>query len=292
MASTLTAGKAACGFFLPSFDRYTDRERQLARYICLTDLLVSPLVGLVYLGLAGLNGTALLPTPPGPVVGCGWLAAVVAWLVLYQHSLVVPFPTEDTPEMFTVMRYTGRWVFLTRQTLCIQAVHAAMSMAALQPRSPDWLAAGTHAMAVPVAGLAMFVTCQYYLLVVPHPATKEGADKWHRQGVPWTLLMHWIHSPCLLLAVLDLLAIKHRATLDALSPSFGRLLGCYACYVLCYLTMLHGNYALVREWPYGVLRDLKGDPVKWCQFALKQFLVLAVFVCMAQAVAWFGPAVW
>lgn len=187
----------------------------------------------------------------------------------------------------------GFRIFLTRQTLAVQAIHAAFTAyTVLQPENVPGLLRKTHAMAVPVNGMGIFVMVQYYLLVATHPDFKAQSRLWSARGVPFKALMHWMHTPCGLLAFVDLTIVKQRTMLLEQTPAFGTLMVYYFGFVLYYVTLIHVNHALTGQWPYGMLKKLGLDPLKWIKFTVTQFMALAVFASIALATVMNAPTVW
>lgn len=287
-------------FLQQTYTSYSPNERKLAEYLKLTDAVMIPAFILFYLSVAfwlahdeahdDAHGGPLDFLPPGYVSVLVVVFTLVTWLVLYQHAAVAPFPTEDTVEMFGVMQHVGRWIFLTRQTLCIQAIHALMSAASLFLAHPG-LTRATSAVSVLVAGLGIFVTSQYFILVASHPDFKVNGQKWEKRGVPFTLLMHYLHTPCGLFGFLDLVVIKQRGVLLAQTPSYMHIVMCYLAYTLAYTVLLHVNHLVTQQWPYGFMKDLT-TPLKWVKFTMGQFCILLVFVTVALGVASYAPVCW
>ncbi len=203
-------------------------------------------------GLAAETGSfsdSSFTPPPVWVDALSWFFAGLASFVLYQHIFVAPFPTEDD-EMFKVTQKIGRWVFLTRQTLALQAIHGIVSL--LSSQTFPALVKGTHATAVLLGGLGLFVTSQYFVLVANHPDFLLSCKKWRDRGLPFRALMHFTHIPCGVLSLLDLAVIKNRQLLLSQTPPFHSVLCYYFVYVILYVLLLHINHALTTEWPYGL----------------------------------------
>ena len=110
--------------------------------------------------------------PPPRVLGIEAAVCGVACFVFYQHLRVLPFALESS-DMIHACRAMGRWIFITRHTLSFQAIHAVISfLGDLGVHVVD--PAATHSMAVMVATLGVFVTIQYFVMVVPHPDFKAS----------------------------------------------------------------------------------------------------------------------
>jgi hypothetical protein len=142
-----------------------------------------------------------------------------------------------------------------------------------------------------LGGLGLFVTSQYFVLVANHPDFLMTCNKWRDRGLPFRALMHFTHIPCGVLSLLDLAVIKNRQLLLSQTPPFHSVLCYYFVYVILYVLLLHINHALTREWPYGLMKDLK-TPLLWGQFVVVQYSVLAVFLSIAWLTAFYSPIFW
>jgi len=279
---------ALSAFLQNTYTGYNEKERAHASFLRKADLIGVPACGMVYLVVASHVEAPGGPAPqsaPLWVEVCRALFVGLANLVLYQHCCVAPYPLEETPEMFKVTTKVGRWIFLTRQTLCLQALHSVFSII------PS-LQAGSHAMSVLIGGLGIFVTCQYFALVAPHPDFKASSATWGSRGVPYKELMHFLHVPCGVLACLDIMVLKQRSLLLAQTAPFTQLMGVYLVYVVLYVALLHGNHSLMGEWPYGMMKDLGASYPKWAKFVVIQFAVLVLFVTIALAASRYAPVFW
>merc|ERR1712023_178012 len=99
----------------------------------------------------------------------------------------------------------------------------------------------------------MFVTVQYFVLVASHPDFKKQSKLWESRGVPFSALMGWCHTPCGILAFVDLLLVKDHNLLREHTPEFMQLVCFMACYVLFYLSLIHLNHLITSQWPYAIL---------------------------------------
>eukprot|EP00656_Telonema_subtile_P000566 TRINITY_DN10259_c0_g1_i1.p1 TRINITY_DN10259_c0_g1~~TRINITY_DN10259_c0_g1_i1.p1 ORF type:complete len:196 (-),score=25.29 TRINITY_DN10259_c0_g1_i1:178-765(-) len=181
--------------------------------------------------------------------------------------------------MFHATKLVGRWVFLTRHTIAIQSIHAVATLIVSFGWCPQ-LCAGVHSSSIFIAGLGLFVTSQFFALVAGHPEFVEGCRYWADKGVPFRSLMYFMHLPCGVFALVDILVIKQRHFLAEHSPQLTHLLAYYLCYVVVYLVIVHVNHAYTNAWPYGFMKDLT-TPGKWVKFTVVQFTILAVFVSTA-----------
>jgi hypothetical protein len=279
-------------FFFHTFHKYTPLERVLGRRLLIADGIGVPLFATAYvciaLGIASDNDPSD-SVAPSWVTACSFFFAALASFVLYQHTLVAPFPTEDDPEMFGVMQKIGRWVFLTRQTLCLQAIHAVVSLFD-RTQFPS-LVRGTHAFAVLIGGMGIFVTSQYFMLVANHPDFLLACKKWRDRGVAFRVLMHFLHIPCGLLTFLDLGVINDRRLLLAQTLPFKSISLIFLGYVIFYVLLVHVNHAFTRQWPYGFMKELT-TPLKWCRFVAMQYVILIVFVSIALYIPYYSPIYW
>jgi hypothetical protein len=117
----------------------------------------------------------LVCNAPQPIATvCAYAAAAITSLVYYQHVAVCPYSTaESSPETFTAQLKVGRWIFLTRQCLALQMCHCVASLAAMTFYPA--LRVPTHSVAVLTGGLGIFVTVQYFILVVPDALFQKTA---------------------------------------------------------------------------------------------------------------------
>jgi hypothetical protein len=279
-------------FFQHTYDKYTPRERALGRWLLIVDGIGVPIFTAAYVSIAiGLAADTDASDSVAPlwVDALSWFSAALASFVLYQHLWVAPLPIEDDVEMFGVMQKIGRWIYLTRQTLCLQAIHGVISLRhrAVSPA----LFRGTHATAVAIGGMGIFVTSQYFILVANHPDYLLRSKTWHDKGLPFKALMHFIHIPCGFLALLDLAVIKNRQLLLSQTPPFTTITLIYLAYVIFYLLLVHVNHVCTNQWPYGFMKELN-TPLLWCRFVVVQYCILVVFLSIALLTAFYSPVFW
>jgi hypothetical protein len=286
-------------WLMQTFTGYSAKEQALGTFFIATDCIGIPLFACFYVKAAFWLASSMSPditdtvdfSPPGYISVITGAYAFVTVLVLYQHCAVVPFPTEDTVDAWMVMQRIGRWVFLTRQTLCLQAIHATASTIAFSFSLPG-LARATHAVAVLVAGMGIFVTSQYFALVHTHPDYVKVQKVWAQRGVPFAELMIWVHTPCGVFGVLDVVLMKKRDVLLQMTPLFLTLCLCYGVYVLAYLLLVHLNYAMTKHWPYAFMNALGTSTLRWARFAVGQLAVLLVFMSVALLLATQTRPIW
>ena len=314
-----------------TYSGYSEKELALGRFFVVADCIGILTFALFYLAAAfslarNAPSHAVLDfSPPGFVYIATLAFAFVTSLVIYQHCAVAPYPTEDTVDHWMVhmhashtsrtsrtsrthhvtsqhiashffskvMQKIGRWVFLTRQTLCIQAIHAVASVTALLSGSRG-LASATHAVAVLVAGLGIFVTCQYFMLVHTHADYVHTRETWAKRGIPFTEMMVWLHTPCGVFGVLDVMIIKQRDVLLELTPSYLTLCTCYAVFILGYLILVRANYAMTKHWPYALMKALGTSMVKWpwVKFTVGQIVIVLAFMTCALLLATYTRPIW
>jgi len=131
-----------------------------------------------------------------------------------------------------------------------------------------------------VAGLGIFVTSQYFLMVVPHKDFKKDAAEWAALGVKHKELNHFLHIPCAFIGLADVCIIKNRPLLLASTPPLISCVGYFFIYVLLYLSLVHLNHWGTSAWPYGFMKALGSSPGKWAMTTVVQgFQVICHYVC-------------
>jgi len=242
------------------------------------DAVVVPIFAAWYLLLAtcaaapeGAAAAASAAPPSMSTVVMQAVLAAAAVYVLAVHCIAFPSPTANQ-DAWKVQSILGRWTYLTRHCVTLQAWHQVLSFASV------WipgLVAPTHGFSICVATLGWFVTIQYFVLVVPSQPFKDDIELWRKRGVHFKELGEILHVPALPIAVLDLLFGKTAAVLHAAvsMPATGTLL---AAYVLIYLSLIAANYRVVGVWPYGFMKSF--SPMKWVTFIVGQVAVLMVFL--------------
>jgi len=253
------------------------------------DTLVMPLFGLWYLVQASavvtpgasLTAATAAPVAPAALLLRGVLAAVAAYAFLV-HAYGFPAPVE-TQEAFIAQTKIGRWVYLTRHCLALQAWHQVLS---LFSNASPWINALTHGMCIWISALGCFVTIQYFALVVPSTSMKEECQRWRDRGVQFQEVGFLVHITGLPVAVLDLLFAKSTAELgEALSMT--RTVALATLYSFLYLGIVVANYQVTLTWPYGLMNDLGTSIRKWAVFIAKQVIILEVFVLLSWLIVWF-----
>jgi len=282
-------------FFVLKYDKYNEAEKKRHARIAFADYIGVPVWVALYIWAAtrvvsfeGFDATELTGTEisasrfdESVVIFAALTSAVIAVFMLYQHARVLPYPLAKSVEMFEVMRPIGRWIFLTRQTLATQAVHATLTWMSLRFPSMYWLRVPSYCMSVLVAGLGIFVTIQYFVLVAPDAHFKEDNRMWASRGVPHRAIAHMVHIPAAFLAFADILVVKNRAALLLLTPTLLELFGFYFAYVCFYLSIVHVVHKISGHWPYGFMIKLGSSVKRWVLFSAKQFVILSLFVFIA-----------
>mmetsp|Transcript_97873 Transcript_97873/g.204083 ORF Transcript_97873/g.204083 Transcript_97873/m.204083 type:complete len:302 (-) Transcript_97873:83-988(-) len=200
-----------------------------------------------------------------------FLAIAAVW-VLVVHVWAFPAPAEDQ-DAFTVQRHVGRWAYLTRHCICMQACHLSFSCLAWAIPS---LAVLTDAMVVWVGALGWFVTIQYFILVVPSKPFQQDCDLWAGRGVQFKEVGAVVHVPAMFLALADLLLSRSAAGLRE-AFDFKNTYELVLLYTLFYLAVIVLNHQVTDKWPYGFMNDLGVDPRKWAKFVFGQVAVLCAF---------------
>ena len=154
--------------FVHTYDRYTAKEKQLIKRTKWLDWIGMPLFIFLYIALCSTCGGGSgndRVRPPMKLTLLSGATTLLSLFVLYQHLRVLPYPIDNGDDMFKSLQVLGRWIFITRHTLAIQAIHQTFSLLGdlgydLVPR------AYTHCVSMLIAGLAAFVTIQFFVLVV------------------------------------------------------------------------------------------------------------------------------
>eukprot|EP01061_Rhynchopus_euleeides_P012337 TRINITY_DN21993_c0_g2_i2.p1 TRINITY_DN21993_c0_g2~~TRINITY_DN21993_c0_g2_i2.p1 ORF type:complete len:277 (+),score=101.83 TRINITY_DN21993_c0_g2_i2:682-1512(+) len=256
---------------------YSQEEAACGRDVQRLDLVGVPVTAVTYLAVGHL---LVFASSPSPWLGLaqdavsGVLCAAVALLVLYQHIYVQPTPLREEPMVWGVQQVFGRWVFLTRQTLSLQACHTVLSFAFPEVG---------NTMAVIVAGFGLFVTVQFATLVHYHPHYIQVCNMWAAKDVPFRELMLWLHLPAGVLGVLDVLYVKDRQAVLSSTPAGNTIALFVSAYAIMYVTVLRYNHSRTGYWPYDVMEPLGKDWKKWVVFIGFQGLILGLFIVSAFA---------
>lgn len=281
-----TRSRDMATFFVPlqlSWNGYKPQElAQRSRIRCL-DALVVPIFAFWYVAMARLvttdislaSATALAATqPPSTLVSGTRIAlALLAVYVLAVHSVAFPSPTEDN-ETYVAMSKLGRWIFLTRHGVCLQAWHQVLSLASLWYPS---LIVPTHGICIWIASLGWFVTIQYFVLVAPNEQFQKDCVMWKKdRGVQFKEVGFLLHALALPIAVADMALVRNASVLQA-TVSLPSSFAVVFAYVFLYLTLITINYGLVGVWPYGFMKEFGTNLKKWVVFVFGQCLVISVF---------------
>lgn len=202
------------------------------------------------------------------------LAALAVYLLLL-HMLAQPTP-QKSQEAFQAQKVFGRWIYLTRHGLALQACHQLTLVLSLAwPR----LAVLTAGIAMFIGTLASFVTIQFFSLVVPNSGFQAEVKEWDERGVQFGLLQDIIHIPALFIALADILLVQEFAILRA-AFSLRTTTAILAFYVVVYLMLIFFNFSTTRHWPYKLMNAFGTDCKKWLGFVCAQIGVLYVFMAL------------
>merc|ERR1711879_161456 len=133
-----------------------------------------------------------------------------------------------------------------------------------------------HALALWLSGPANFVTIQFFVLVWRHKDFKAACERWKGKGVPFKEAMLILHAFQLPMAVLDVLLLKDRVALLALTPSPTWLAVLFIVFIAYYLSIVFMNFKLKGVFPYGIMRDCGTSRKKWARLVGVQIGVLVV----------------
>lgn len=212
--------------------------------------------------------------PPTWVAYLHYVATFFALFSLIQHNVAVPMPKQEEGYAWNAVQVFGRWVYLTRQTFALQAVHGVATL--LSWTVYPSLEPIVHTMAAFVAGLGIFVTSQFYALIFFRRDFRLESQVWAKENVPFGIIMAVDHTPCAIIGVVDIAFIKNR-TLLSLGPSVLQTLGFYFSFSVMYLGFITWNKHLTGYWPYSMLNALSGVS-SWVAFIVGQMVVLTGFV--------------
>lgn len=248
------------------------------------DLVAVPLCGYWYLAQAVavtpreayVEAYAAMEVPTWQSIVRAVLAAVTFY-VLLVHVWFQPPPMKEEGN-FEAQAKVGRWVFITRQCVVLQAWHQLFSL--ISPIS-QWLTAVTHGSALWISTLGWFLTGQFLLLVARHPEFMAVCRKWEARDIRYKSMAYTLHIPAFLVAVLDLSAAKNHTVLHT-ALDYKMTLTLALVFVLVYFLLIFANSRMTGEWPYRNMAEFSGSVWKWGSFGAAQFLVLLLF---------FGPNV-
>ena len=232
-----------------SYGKYTEKEKKLRDHVFAVDYVGIPLFTFLYVKLFGaLTENREFAGPGGPFEMCEYLCTGLAVLAMYQHMRVSPCPLEENVEMFGVMSRIGKWIFLTRHVLALQAVHFSLSLLSNNVESFGWLIGITHTASVFIAALGIFVTIQYFTLVSPDKDFASECRLWKERGCCFRMIQDWIHIPAGFIAVLDLLFVKDVTILLETSVPMKEMLLYFFFFVLYYMALVHFNFSMTKQW--------------------------------------------
>lgn len=262
------------------WDGYTSKERLEARRKVAIDMVGVPLFGFWYLAQASFaTSSAAFGDEihearhiPEWQYAVRLLLALAAGYVMLSHSVAQSDP-QESDEGFKFMSWIGRWIFLTRNGLCLQAWHQVFTL--LSPMS-SWLTSVTHGASLWIATLGWFVTIQYFLLVFNHPTYLQEIAKWAERGVAFKEVGILVHVPALLIAVLDLTLARSTPVLR-LSLSMGYSIALTIIYSALYFALVRLNHWKTDAYPYAILRTLDGTSA-WLKFFFGQTAVMLAFL--------------
>jgi len=267
--------------FLSAKLPYTDREKRLGRYNQVCDAIGVLVFGELVLLLSMLH-TSFPPLKPSLFRTVGAAAtALMATHAGYCHICVNPWQSEKSESYFRLMKLMGRNIYLTRHAIVLQMTLMWFGLIAEignwfeQPWVPA-ISRATYGHAVFVHSLGAFATIQYFRLVAPAKDFQDECDMYKKKSFPYEEIQWWAHAWGLVVAVLDLSLIKDRAGAAKSLPSVSS--HCIGMILFCiyYLGLVFFNRLITGEFPYEVLKELKGVS-GWLAFLAVQATVLIVF---------------
>lgn len=211
--------------------------------------------------------------------------------VWYCQNYVIPKPMQECELDFGVTEGpVGKYVWLTHQTISLHFIHHAISLCA--PYLGSRIAAGTYAIAMLIGTLASFVTIQFNVLVRSDPEFVRSIRVWATRGVHMGVLDDVVHIPHLFLALIDLCIARHRSSLLLLRPTVFGLAGFVTFYVAMYTVMIHGNFALTKQWPYGFCASFGKSLQAWSKFLIVQSGILVGIYFALLLIVQVFPSFW
>lgn len=236
---------------------YSEGELRLRVHNRAFDLVAVPLCGYWYLAQAA---AATKSDAHSVLSGPVWqhlvrlLLALATLLVLVINVWHLPVDALDM-ESIRVRSKMGRWIFLTKHCLVLQAWHQVFSV--LAPFS-SWLTALTHGVSLWVASLGWFVSLQFMWLVRRNPDFLAMCELWEARGVQYKHVAYLVHLPGFVVAVLDLFLLKDATRLMA-TVSVLRTFVLPCVYVGFYLLLISFNFRLTGFWPYRAMQGFGGN---------------------------------
>eukprot|EP00927_Polykrikos_kofoidii_P042204 TRINITY_DN36058_c0_g1_i1.p1 TRINITY_DN36058_c0_g1~~TRINITY_DN36058_c0_g1_i1.p1 ORF type:complete len:320 (+),score=25.57 TRINITY_DN36058_c0_g1_i1:107-961(+) len=268
-----------------------EEQRSYDRWYRIKDVIGLPIfVAWYYVQALVLEQQGTLKSTRAPLlVTVSLVVGSLVPIAVLGEQLSIP-PPRQNDEQYSLMLYTGRWIFLTRHGLTLQAIHMVLSSIAAWFAIPRLLQL-TDGMTFWIGSLGCFVTVQFFALVWNHPDFKERCARLAAQNPPVNLKRKAasLHAPGLFIAVLDAWVGKSHENLShgcSILASLG-MVGFYAVLYTCLIVL---NFKMTGAWPYGVLKALTSAP-RWVAFILGQMAILTVF-CLGVAGIARLPAVW
>jgi len=258
------------------------RSASSMRFLVARDLVFMPLFVAWYFAQAKFAeqpvvAAPVAQTPAAALVLQGLLAAVAVAVLIQQVCMTPPEPNDTM--MVGVMSYIGRWVFLTRHCLALQAIHLLLSLAAGVSGSARLLHL-TEGVAVWIGALGWFVTIQFFSLVYRHPDFKERCLHYAMRDPPVNLKLRASlnHSPAIVLAILDVTLARDHEALRS-NCSIVKSLELSVAYAVFYFALLAVNYYATGYWPYPFMRSF--TCTKWVIFFFTQTGITVAF-CLSE----------
>lgn len=270
---------------------FNDEEWAHGSYLRRMDALGTPVMAVWYLILASLieqpigDRSFVVPFAVQLVQAA---MALVAGSVFVLHTQTLPPKQDDA--VFDATKYIGRWLFLTRHCLALQALHLLLSLVA-SIGELQGLARLTDGMTLFMSMLGCFVTVQYFVLVHSHPTFQEKCADCAAWDPPYKFreIMIITHVFALPLALLDACVAKDREALAQDCSMLATALLSLA-YVVFYVVLITLNQRATGHWPYAFMEDLQ-TLRKWAVFIVGQAGILNVFgivlFCLLQL-----PPIW
>lgn len=275
-----------------TWGKYDEAEKALHRHIRVSDYLGGLVMTVAYLLAAwcASGDPVVLPETPPLVLFLQVCCAALGLFTIYLHIFSQPNPTKREAEIYGCLSGPcGRWIFLTRQTLALQAVHLFASL--VSPFCSRSIATGTYALAVYVGGQATFVTIQFFTLVFPQAEYKKACETWAARGVYFKLIGKLTHTPGLCLMIADICLCKNRNALRNLTLSVPVMMFIILGYTVLYIGQLFANNGITGHWPYSFLYKFQGA-CAWIKFVIVQYAILLALTFSVLAISRYVPPLW
>jgi hypothetical protein len=273
---------------------YDAEEMAFAKSLYRFDFMVFPFFVLWYFCVSALFvwpavGSVKAPVPPPWVLFLQAMLAVGSSMVMHTE-IHMPAP-KKADDMYHALRYIGSWITLTRHCLAFQMVHSIFSFLGAAA-GISWLVHATNGMTLFVGSAGLFVTVQYFVLVHYNPEFMSRCERVAKSDPPMPMrsLNILIHTPALIIAVLDITLSKNRVVLGSHGSRLASFILCIF-YCVGYVVLVLANRRATGYYPYAILKEITSIR-QWLTFTVTQGLTFCAFCSIACGLAVLVPQVW